>query len=157
VGLKTSAQAAAAAKYFHKSFMDTCRLEIEFAESFMDRGSAATRRPWSKHSLGSSAHAAAHGVAKGWKDAPAADAAADAEVRAPLSTTPRHPCSPSERRAVLRSAAHACNCMRTSSPNKLFTQLLHPALSSTPTPQTQVHFSSHSDSSGGEGRRRCRG
>lgn len=79
VGLKTAAQAEGAAKYFHKAFMDTCRLEIEFAESFMDRATTnnTAKRPWSKHSAGSSAHAAAVGGgaqqrSSGWQDAPAA-------------------------------------------------------------------------------------
>lgn len=42
-------------KHFHKSFMDTSRLEIDFAESFKTRDKEA-HRPWSKHSEGSSAH-----------------------------------------------------------------------------------------------------
>ena len=74
VGLKSATQAAAASKYFHMSFMDTCRLEIEFAESYKSRTtpgpvSLPGARPWSKHSVGSSAHKAsldaAAGVEKG--------------------------------------------------------------------------------------------
>ena len=57
MGFKTVEQAAAALKYFNKSFMDTSKLEVTAAQSFktIDK---AQNRPWSKHSEGSSAHAA---------------------------------------------------------------------------------------------------
>ncbi|KAJ9530616.1 hypothetical protein QJQ45_014764, partial [Haematococcus lacustris] len=54
IGYSTEEQAAAAAKYFHKTFIDATRIEVEFARKYQD---PALARPWSKHSAGSSAHA----------------------------------------------------------------------------------------------------
>ncbi|KAJ0408715.1 hypothetical protein P43SY_001939 [Pythium insidiosum] len=52
VGYKTEEQAAQARRFFHQTFLDTCRLNVTFA---IARGAAdASIRPWSKHSAGSS-------------------------------------------------------------------------------------------------------
>eukprot|EP00798_Chlamydomonas_sp_ICE-L_P010822 gene10822-16908_t len=53
IGYKTVEEAARALKYFNRSFMDTCRLEVDFARKY---GDTDLSRPWSKHSEGSSAH-----------------------------------------------------------------------------------------------------
>eukprot|EP00201_Polytomella_parva_P013824 CAMPEP_0175073562 /NCGR_PEP_ID=MMETSP0052_2-20121109/20661_1 /TAXON_ID=51329 ORGANISM="Polytomella parva, Strain SAG 63-3" /NCGR_SAMPLE_ID=MMETSP0052_2 /ASSEMBLY_ACC=CAM_ASM_000194 /LENGTH=203 /DNA_ID=CAMNT_0016341445 /DNA_START=32 /DNA_END=639 /DNA_ORIENTATION=+ len=53
VGFRTEAQAAAAQKYFNRSYMDTCSLSVEFARRV---GDGLLPRPWSKYSSGSSSH-----------------------------------------------------------------------------------------------------
>ncbi|KAI8612512.1 hypothetical protein BC830DRAFT_1136316 [Chytriomyces sp. MP71] len=54
VGFKTEAEAKAALKHFHNTFIDTSRIEVVFAKPI---GDATIPRPWSKHTEGSSAHA----------------------------------------------------------------------------------------------------
>ncbi|XP_049848370.1 probable RNA-binding protein 19 [Schistocerca gregaria] len=54
VGYKTEEEAARAREYFDRSFLDTSKLEVEFA---VPRGSDKDLpRPWSRHSAGSSAN-----------------------------------------------------------------------------------------------------
>lgn len=53
VGFKTEAQATKALGYFDKTFIDTSRIEVQYARSVH---SAAIPRPWSKYSVGSSAN-----------------------------------------------------------------------------------------------------
>ncbi|KAK9806736.1 hypothetical protein WJX72_000950 [[Myrmecia] bisecta] len=53
VGFRTNEQAAAAIKYFNRTFMDTSRIIVEFAEP---HGSGTLARPWSKYSEGSTAN-----------------------------------------------------------------------------------------------------
>jgi multiple RNA-binding domain-containing protein 1 len=55
VGFKCVDDARRALKHFHRSFIDTSRIAVDFAQSQAD--AALSVRPWSKHSLGSSAHA----------------------------------------------------------------------------------------------------
>ena len=52
VGFRTDAEAAAALKYFDRSFLGTYRLQVGFA---IPVGDAALERPWSRYSSGSSA------------------------------------------------------------------------------------------------------
>ena len=52
VGFRTDAEAAAALKYFDRSFLGTYRLQVGFARPV---GDAALERPWSRYSSGSSA------------------------------------------------------------------------------------------------------
>ena len=73
IGFKTPEQAQAALKFFHRSFLDTARLEVAVAESVKGVDKAALR-PWSKHSEGSSAFRKAHGGKAGGGDG-AADGA----------------------------------------------------------------------------------
>eukprot|EP00899_Mesostigma_viride_P003479 jgi/Mesvir1/13131/Mv06103-RA.1 len=60
VGYKTAEEAQAAVRYFHHSYIDTSRLEVEMAYR---AGDASLPRPWSRYSEGSSAkqHALATG------------------------------------------------------------------------------------------------
>ncbi|DAZ92847.1 TPA: hypothetical protein N0F65_012518 [Lagenidium giganteum] len=51
VGYKTAEQARAAKKFFHLSFLDTCRLNVQVAVA---READDKARPWSKYSAGSS-------------------------------------------------------------------------------------------------------
>lgn len=51
VGYRTEEDAARAKKYFDKTFLDTCKLQIQKA---LPRESAEIQRPWSQHSKGSS-------------------------------------------------------------------------------------------------------
>ena len=53
VGFKTTADAVKALEYFHNTFIDTSRVQVEYARAVK---SAQLPRPWSKHSSGSSAH-----------------------------------------------------------------------------------------------------
>ena len=53
VGFKDDQMAQKARKYFHKTFLHTSKLEVDFAKSQNDGN---LERPWSKHSLGSSAN-----------------------------------------------------------------------------------------------------
>ena len=53
VGYKTEADATAALEYFNNTFVDTSKIQVEYARAVK---SAALPRPWSKHSEGSSAH-----------------------------------------------------------------------------------------------------
>ena len=53
VGYKTEAMATKALKYFDKTFIDTSRVEVQYARSVH---SAQIPRPWSKYSAGSSAN-----------------------------------------------------------------------------------------------------
>eukprot|EP00850_Spirogloea_muscicola_P022791 SM000312S11984 [mRNA] locus=s312:51924:57373:+ [translate_table: standard] len=57
VGYRSEEEAAAAIKYFNRSFLDTCRLTCELARPV---GEATAVRPWSRHSEGSSAYSRAH-------------------------------------------------------------------------------------------------
>lgn len=47
IGFKDEQHAALARKYFHKSFMDTCKLSVEEALPY---GDSKLSKPWSKHS-----------------------------------------------------------------------------------------------------------
>ena len=53
VGFKNEEQAKAAKSYFDKTFLHTSRIEVDFAKAQSDE---TLPRPWSKHSLGSSAN-----------------------------------------------------------------------------------------------------
>ena len=53
VGYKTEADATAALEYFNNTFVDTSKIQVEYARAVK---SSALPRPWSKHSEGSSAH-----------------------------------------------------------------------------------------------------
>lgn len=53
VGFTSVDEAAAAVKYFDKTFVDTSRMQVEFAQR---AGSEELSRPWSRYSAGSSAH-----------------------------------------------------------------------------------------------------
>ncbi len=53
IGFSSAAEAAAAVKYFNKTFLDASRLEVEFAFQY---GSQEQPRAWSKYTEGSSAH-----------------------------------------------------------------------------------------------------
>ena len=53
VGFKTEEMATKALKYFDKTFIDTSRVEVQYARSVH---SAQIPRPWSKYSVGSSAN-----------------------------------------------------------------------------------------------------
>lgn len=52
VGYRSDEEAAKAVKYFHRTFIDTCRINVDLAKK---AGDAGIPRPWSKHSVGSSA------------------------------------------------------------------------------------------------------
>eukprot|EP00963_Diacronema_lutheri_P014249 scaffold2858_cov659-Pavlova_lutheri.AAC.220 len=52
VGYRTDEEAAKAVKYFHRTFIDTSRINVDLARR---AGDAEIPRPWSKHSVGSSA------------------------------------------------------------------------------------------------------
>ncbi|KAI8921384.1 hypothetical protein DFJ77DRAFT_161675 [Powellomyces hirtus] len=52
VGYKTDKDAKAALKYFNNTFIDTSRIQVEFAKAI---GDLSLPRPWSRHSTGSSA------------------------------------------------------------------------------------------------------
>ena len=53
VGFKTEEMATEALKYFNGTFIDTSRVEVQYARSVH---SAQIPRPWSKYSAGSSAN-----------------------------------------------------------------------------------------------------
>ncbi|KAL3138544.1 hypothetical protein ABBQ32_006320 [Trebouxia sp. C0010 RCD-2024] len=53
IGFRSAEEAAAALKYFNRTFIDTSRIVVEVAEKV---GSQQIARPWSKYSEGSSAH-----------------------------------------------------------------------------------------------------
>ena len=53
VGFKSEAEAEAAKKYFHNTFLDTSRMVVDFAKP---QGDPELPRAWSKHSKGSSAY-----------------------------------------------------------------------------------------------------
>lgn len=53
IGFKSDQDGLNAVKYFNNSFLDTCKLQVEIAKSF---GDETISRPWSKYSVGSSAH-----------------------------------------------------------------------------------------------------
>ena len=53
VGYKTEGEATIAKKFFHGSFVDTSRIEVDFAKL---QGDPELPRAWSKHSKGSSAY-----------------------------------------------------------------------------------------------------
>ena len=57
VGYRTDDEAADAKKYFHRSFLQTSRLDVDLAKP---RGDASLERPWSRYSAGSSAYQKAH-------------------------------------------------------------------------------------------------
>jgi len=54
IGYRTAAAAAKARKHFNKSYIDTSRIEVEFAVN--PREAREALRPWSKYSEGSSRH-----------------------------------------------------------------------------------------------------
>ena len=47
MGFRTVGEAEHAVKYFHRTFVGTARIGVEFAEKY---GSAGLSRPWSKYS-----------------------------------------------------------------------------------------------------------
>ncbi|KAK2080715.1 hypothetical protein QBZ16_000569 [Prototheca wickerhamii] len=53
IGYRTVEEAKEALKFFHGTYLDTSRLEVEFAQPF---GKTPEHRPWSKYTPGSSAH-----------------------------------------------------------------------------------------------------
>ena len=53
IGFASTDEAALAVKYFDRTFIDTLRIQVEFAQRI---GSEQLNRPWSKYSSGSSAH-----------------------------------------------------------------------------------------------------
>jgi len=53
IGYKTEAEAAAAKKFFHNTFIDTSRIVVDFAKP---QGDPELPRAWSKFSKGSSAY-----------------------------------------------------------------------------------------------------
>ena len=53
VGFKTNEMAEEAKKYFHQTYLHTSKLDVDFAKSQDDPN---LERPWSRHSLGSSAY-----------------------------------------------------------------------------------------------------
>ena len=53
VGFKTDEMAEAAKKYFDKTYLHTSKLDVDFAKMQND---STLDRPWSKHSIGSSAY-----------------------------------------------------------------------------------------------------
>ena len=53
IGFSTPEAAERARKYMDKSYLDTSKIGVEFA---VQRGSVELERPWSKHSIGSSAN-----------------------------------------------------------------------------------------------------
>ena len=53
VGFKTNEMAEEAKKYFHQTYLHTSKLDVDFAKSQDDPN---LDRPWSRHSLGSSAY-----------------------------------------------------------------------------------------------------
>ena len=73
VGYKTTADAVKALEYFHNTFIDTSRVQVEYARAVK---SAQLPRPWSKHSEGSSAHRRTHETPeeRAAREAKAADA-----------------------------------------------------------------------------------
>ena len=62
VGFRSEAEARAALRYFHGTFLDTSRLVVEAA---LPRGATALPRPWSRHSQGSSRFEAAQQKGQG--------------------------------------------------------------------------------------------
>ncbi|GLD98776.1 hypothetical protein PINS_up007494 [Pythium insidiosum] len=85
VGYKTEEQAAQARRFFHQTFLDTCRLNVTFA---IARAAAdATIRPWSKHSVGSSRFEEQRKATEE-DDASAKKSDADAERKSKKSKTP---------------------------------------------------------------------
>ena len=73
VRYKTTADAVKALEYFHNTFIDTSRVQVEYARAVK---SAQLPRPWSKHSEGSSAHRRTHETPeeRAAREAKAADA-----------------------------------------------------------------------------------
>lgn len=57
VGFKTEEEAAKAKKFFSGTFIDTSRIQCDFAKL---QGDPDLPRAWSKHSKGSSAYMALH-------------------------------------------------------------------------------------------------
>ena len=57
VGFRTEAQAEAARKYFHRSYIDTSRISVDTA---LMRGNTSLNRPWSRYSSGSSRYEREH-------------------------------------------------------------------------------------------------
>jgi len=57
IGYQTPEAAKKAQQFFHKSFLDTSKLDVSFAIAY---GSDALPRPWSKYSKGSSAYTKSH-------------------------------------------------------------------------------------------------
>ncbi|KAJ1553881.1 hypothetical protein HK405_006629, partial [Cladochytrium tenue] len=66
IGFRSAKEARAAVKFFDQTFLDTSRLQVDFARSLHDQaaaaaaagpgGDSAAARPWSRYSEGSSAH-----------------------------------------------------------------------------------------------------
>lgn len=54
VGFATEEQAAAAVSYFHRTYMDASRLEVEFAQKYGSK--LASTNAWSKYTPGTSGH-----------------------------------------------------------------------------------------------------
>ena len=53
VGFKSEQEAKKAKEYFNRTFLHTSRIEVDFAKA---QGDDTLPRPWSKHSVGSSAN-----------------------------------------------------------------------------------------------------
>ena len=53
VGFKSDQMALEAKKYFHLTYLHTSKIEVDTAKR---QGDDTLERPWSRHSLGSSAH-----------------------------------------------------------------------------------------------------
>jgi multiple RNA-binding domain-containing protein 1 len=58
IGFKTDAEASDARKFFNNTYIDTSKMQVEFAKPQDD---LTIERPWSKYSLGSSAYQLKHG------------------------------------------------------------------------------------------------
>jgi multiple RNA-binding domain-containing protein 1 len=57
IGYEGVTQAEAAAKFFHRTYLGTCKIAVEAAVAY---GSTDMARPWSRHSKGSSAYSRLH-------------------------------------------------------------------------------------------------
>lgn len=58
IGFKTDAEAEDAKRFFDSTYIDTSKIEVDFAKSQND---PMINRPWSKYSAGSSAYQMKHG------------------------------------------------------------------------------------------------
>ena len=57
IGFQNESSARDAVDFFHRTYMDTSRIQVEIAKA---KGSSDIKRPWSQHSKGSSRHAEKH-------------------------------------------------------------------------------------------------
>ena len=92
IGYETVAQAEAASKFFHRTYLGTCKIVVEAAIAY---GSTDIARPWSRHSKGSSAYNRLHPeeAAKARKEALLSRkrSEADAQQRQQLAASPLFP------------------------------------------------------------------